>query len=77
MPANLENSAVATGLEKVSFHSKFHISRVANKVLFQKQSSAMVNCYGKALSSRKFYGYTAYVNIQISQEVVGLVFPSL
>jgi len=22
MPANLENSAVATGLEKVSFHSK-------------------------------------------------------
>ena len=24
MPANLENSAVATGLEKVSFHSNLH-----------------------------------------------------
>ena len=24
MPANLENSAVATGLEKVSFHSRIH-----------------------------------------------------
>jgi len=25
MPANWENSAVATGLEKVNFHSKTHI----------------------------------------------------
>ena len=31
MPANLENSAVATGLEKVSFHSKErHCQRMSN-----------------------------------------------
>ena len=46
MPANLENSAVATGLEKVSFHSSvkersnyhtialiFHASKVMLKIL--------------------------------------------
>ena len=29
MPANLENSAVATGLQKVSFHSKLSFQRKA------------------------------------------------
>ena len=35
MPANLENSAVATGLEKVSFHSKFN--PVNNKSFYEIQ----------------------------------------
>ena len=30
MPANLENSAVATGLEKVSFHSKMGLIKDRN-----------------------------------------------
>ena len=40
MPANLENPAVATGLEKVSFHSNYitialisHASKVMLKIL--------------------------------------------
>ena len=57
-PANLENSAVATGLEKVSFHSnpkerqcqrmfKYHIISHANKVMLkilQARLQQYVNC---------------------------------
>ena len=56
MPANLENSAVATGLEKVSFHSKpkecsnyctialiSHASKVMLKIL-QARLQQYVNC---------------------------------
>ena len=32
MPANLENSAVATGLEKVSFHSNPFLKGMPKKV---------------------------------------------
>ena len=32
MPANLENSAVATGLEKVSFHSKSQRKAITKNV---------------------------------------------
>ena len=52
MPANLENSAVATGLEKVSFHSKpnyctialiSHTSKVMLKIL-QSRLQQYVSC---------------------------------
>ena len=56
MPANLENSAVATGLEKVSFHSSvkersnyhtialiFHASKVMLKILQARLQQSM-NC---------------------------------
>ena len=55
MPANLENSAVATGLEKVSFHSNpkecsnrtialiSHVSKVMLKIL-QAKLQQYVNC---------------------------------
>ena len=58
MPANLENSAVATGLEKVSFHSNpkerqcqtyhtialiSHVSKVMLKIL-QARLQQYVNC---------------------------------
>ena len=51
MPANLENSAVATGLEKVSFHSNpkerlaliSHASKVMLKIL-QARLQQYVNC---------------------------------
>ena len=56
MPANLENSAVATGLEKVSFHSSpkecsnyctialiSHVSKVVLKIL-QARLQQYVNC---------------------------------
>ena len=56
MPANLENSAVATGLEKVSFHSNAkecsnyyivalisHASKVMVKIL-QARLQQYVNC---------------------------------
>ena len=56
MPANLENSAVATGLEKVSFHSNLkecsnyrtialisHTSKVMLKIL-QARLQQYVNC---------------------------------
>ena len=56
MPANLENSAVATGLEKVSFHSNpkecsnyhiialiSHTSKVMLKIL-QARLQQYVNC---------------------------------
>ena len=56
MPANLENSAVATGLEKVSFHSNpkecsnysaialiSHASKVMLKIL-QARLQPYVNC---------------------------------
>ena len=56
MPANLENSAVATGLEKVSFHSNAkecsnyhtialvsHASKVMLKIL-QARLQQYVNC---------------------------------
>ena len=38
MPANLENSAVATGLEKVSFHSSFKERQ------FQRMLKLVHNC---------------------------------
>ena len=41
MPANLENSAVATGLEKVSFHSNPK----------ERQFQRMLNCHTVALIS--------------------------
>ena len=44
MPANLENSAVATGLEKVSFHSNpKNASKVMLKIL-QVRLQQYVNC---------------------------------
>ena len=56
MPANLENSAVATGLEKVSFHSNpkerqwqrmfaliSHVSKVMLKIL-QARLQQYMNC---------------------------------
>ena len=50
MPANLENSAVATGLEKLSFHSNYrtialisHVSKVMLKIP-QARLQEYVNC---------------------------------
>ena len=36
MPANLENSAVATGLEKISFHSNVGIGRLCQSTLLRR-----------------------------------------
>ena len=53
MPANLENSAVATGLEKVSFHSNpkecsyYHtiaLISYASKVILQARLQQYMNC---------------------------------
>ena len=41
MPANLENSAVATGLENVSFHSN-HKQRQCQRMLISHASKAML-----------------------------------
>ena len=44
MPANLENSAVATGLEKVSFHSDFkECSNYCTIALISHASKVMLN----------------------------------
>ena len=46
MPANLENSAVATGLEKVSFHSnpkERQCQRMLTIALISHASKAMLN----------------------------------
>ena len=47
MPANLENSAVATGLEKVSFHSNFK-ERQCQTVL-KYRTSALISHASKVI----------------------------
>ena len=47
MPANLENSAVATGLEKVSFHSKSkerQCQRIVMLKILQARLQQYMNC---------------------------------
>ena len=56
MPANLENSAVATGLEKVSFHSNPK-ERQCQRMLISYASKAMV----KILQAR----FQQYVNCEL------------
>ena len=48
MPANLENSAVATGQEKVSFHfniwqNQYNIVKFKNKMKFKKIITGKIN----------------------------------
>ena len=48
MPANLENSAVATGLEKVSFHS-YHKERQCQRMLKLPHNCTHLTRYSKVM----------------------------
>ena len=64
MPANLENSAVATGLEKVSFHSNPK-ERQCQRMLISYASKAMV----KILQAR----LQQYVNHELPAVQAGFI----
>ena len=58
MPANLENSAVATGLEKVSFHSN---PKERQYTLLQKWNSLVRQPQKQTLNSN--YPFVIYIYI--------------
>ena len=62
MPANLENSAVATGLEKASFHSFFFLFSVFTLVTKKGNAKECSNYHTIALIS-----YTSKVMLKIPQ----------
>ena len=65
MPANLENSAVATGLEKVSFHSKAReYSNYRTVALISHASKVMVKNF------KRGFRKTRTVNFQIFKLVL-------
>ena len=64
MPANLENSAVATGLEKVSFHSKpQECSNYCITALISNTSKVMLKIHQARLQQ--------YVNLELPRYTAG------
>ena len=66
MPANLENSAVATGLEKVSFHSNLK-ERQCQRMIKLPQNCTHLNMLAKKCSkfSKPGFNNTWTVNFQV------------
>ena len=63
MSANLENSAVATGLEKVSFHSNFKESQCQR--MFNYHTTALVSHASKLMLKILQASLQQYVNQEI------------
>ena len=65
MPANLENSAVATGLEKVRFHSnpKERQSRNAEYIMRKaglEETQAGIKIAGRNINNLRYHGLASY-----------------
>ena len=75
MPANLENSAVATGLEKVSFHYSFkerqcqRMLKLPQTALFSHASKVMLKILQARLSSMQTKNFQMYkLDLEKSEE---------
>ena len=70
MPANLENSAVATGLEKVSFHSNPK-ERQCQRMLKLPHSCTHLTCYSKVMLKILQARLQQYVNRELPDVQAG------
>ena len=69
MPANLENSAVATGLEKVSFHSNLKESQCQR--MFKLHTIALISHASKVMLKILQARLQQYVNHEIPDVQAG------
>ena len=69
MPANLENSAVATGLEKVSFHSSLRERRCQR--MFNYRTIALISYASKVMFKILQEGLQQYVNRELPNVQAG------
>ena len=70
MPANLENSAVATGLEKVSFHFNPK-ERQCQRVLKLLQSITLISHASKVMLKILQARLQQYVNLELADVQAG------
>ena len=70
MPANLENSAVATGLDKVSFHSKIP-KKVSAKECSNYCTIALISHASKVMLKILQVSLQQYVNQELPDVQVG------
>ena len=70
MPANLENSALATGLEKVSFHSNPK-ERQCQRMLKLPHSCTHLTCYSKVMLKILQARLQQYVNRELPDVQAG------
>ena len=70
MPANLENSAVATGLDKVSFHSKIP-KKVSAKECSNYCTIALISHASKVMLKILQARLQQYVNSKLPDDQVG------
>ena len=69
MPANLENSAVATGLEKLSFHSNPKEAQCQR--MFKLQQISLISCASKVMLRILQARLQQYVNQELPDIQVG------
>ena len=65
MPANLENSAVATGLEKVSFHSNPKERQCQRMLKLNYCTIALISHSSKVMLKILQVGLQQYVNCEL------------
>ena len=63
MPANLENSAVATGLEKVSFH--YNPKEKECQRMFQLRTVALVSHTSEVMHTSLQAKFPQYMNLEL------------